>query len=320
MRPVRIGILGAAKVAPYALLTPARETGVAEVVMVAASSRARAVAFAAIHGVGAVADDYEALIADPRVEAIYNALPPSRHADLTIMALKAGKPVLCEKPFCITLEEARAMADAAHETGVPLMEAMHARYHPQIARAQEIIAAGEIGELQRIVATYDSPIPETPDEFRFRPELGGGALLDTGVYCLGWCRAFAGDGAQVVSARAQVGASGVDETTWAELAFPTGVTAQVRCSIRGPIKLVLELVGSKGSLTIRNPVAPQFFPSLIQVGEREEAVTSEATYNFQLRAFAAAVRDGAPVLTGPADSVAQMELIDAIRRQAAQAA
>ena len=188
-----------------------------------------------------------------------------------------------------------------------------------MARAAEIVASGEIGELRTITAIFDSPIPETPGEFRFIPELGGGALLDTGTYCLMWCRLFGGPGARVTSARAEIGITGVDETTWAQLAWPSGVTADVRCNIRGPRAAKLELVGETGALSIRNPVAPQFYPSVITVNGREEPVTDEATYNFQLRAFVAAVREGRSPAMTVADSLEQMTLIQTIRDAAVAA-
>lgn len=312
-KPLRIGVLGAAKIAPFSILAAARDTGVAEVVMVASRDLSRAEVFAKQYGIAHATDSYSALVTDERIDAVYNVLPPSLHTELTIQALEAGKAVLCEKPFCITAAEARSMVEASERTGSVLMEAMHARYHPQMERVREIVRSGEIGRIEKVIATFDSPIPLTPTEFRHIPQLGGGALLDTGVYCLSWCRSFDLGEPEVVAAHAKISEAGVDEVTAATLCYPSGATAEVYCGITGPIRTQFELIGSKATLKVRNAIAPQFFPSVIQVGDREESVTSEATYNFQLRAFAEAVRTKASPLMSARSSLAQMELLEAVR-------
>ena len=313
--PLRIGILGAAKIAPGALITPAKETGVAVAYAVAARDPARAAAFALAHGIEVVAESYEALIHHPDVDVIYNALPPSRHADLSIMALQAGKPVLCEKPFCMNSEQARAMTTAADSAGVLLMEAFHYRYHPLFLRVVELLRGGEIGEIEGIEAEFSVPIPFAPGELRHVPALGGGALMDLGTYALHWCRSVAGSEPTVTSAACVFSDQGVDLETDAVLDF-AGVPARARCSMQpGPFKATLQVTGRLGVLTVTNPLAPQMGHRLTLAGKGEpmqETFTREATYNFQLRAFVEAVRDGAMPVTSGQDSVSQMALIDAI--------
>lgn len=315
--PLRIGILGAARIAPEAIIRPARTTGVAQVVALAARDRGRAEAYAAEHGVPAVADDYAALIADPEIEAIYNALPPSRHADLTIAALAAGKPVLCEKPFAMNADEASAMVAAASRHGQVLMEAFHYRYHPLFARVLEIVGSGEIGQVRRMKAVFSTSIAETADELRYDPSLGGGALMDLGTYCLHWLRTVAGAQPRVLEAASMFGASGVDISTRATLAFPLGVSAEMVCDMAGPVRATLAVEGSAGSLRVVNPLAPQLGHMLEVTPEghatRQETVTRDPTYDFQLRAFVQAVRGRRPALTGGEDAVAQMQLLDAVR-------
>lgn len=318
--PLRIGVLGAARIAPRALISPAAATGVAQVVAVAARDPARAGAYAAEHGIPIVAADYEALIAHPEVEAIYNALPPSRHADLSIAALAAGKPVLCEKPFAMNLAQVQAMADAAEASGLVLMEAFHYRYHPLFARVLEIVASGEIGEVRRMDAVFCAAIAQTETELRYDPALGGGALMDLGTYCLHWARTVAG--AEPVGARAQsvFGASGVDISTHAILGFPGGVIAEVTCDMVGPVRATLDITGREGTMKVVNPLAPQL-GHLLEVareGEapRQETMTRDPTFDFQLRAFVDAVRGGAAPLTGGQDAVGQMAAIDAIKAAA----
>jgi predicted dehydrogenase len=313
--PVRIGILGAAKVAAYALIAPARETGVAEAFAVAARDRSRALAYAEVHGIPNVADDYDALIADPRIDAIYNALPPALHAQWTIRALKAGKHVLCEKPFCVSAGEARAMVAAAEEAGLQLVEAFHYRHHPLFARVLDIVRSGALGRIERVSMHFEVPIPETPTELRYRPELGGGALFDLGTYCLHMCRSIAGEEPVVRSAEMTLSAGGVDIRTHALLDFPSGITGEILCDMQTGPKVELRVEGSQGTLTVNNPLAPQY-GHLLDLDGKHETVSGEATFNHQLRAFAAAVRGGPVPVTSGADSIAQIEAIDAVRRAA----
>ncbi|MGH3409084.1 MAG: Gfo/Idh/MocA family protein [Streptosporangiaceae bacterium] len=148
---VRVGTLGAARIAPTALVRPARVVPEVVVTAVAAREPARAREFADKHGIPVVHDSYEALIGDPEIDAIYNPLPNSLHAPWTLRAIAAGKHVLCEKPFASNEAEAAEVADAAKSAGVVVMEAFHYRYHP-LARQMQQIAAGELGELQHVEA------------------------------------------------------------------------------------------------------------------------------------------------------------------------
>jgi len=148
--PLRIGILGAARIAPMALIRPAKQVPEAAIVAVAARDPARAHKFAAKHGIARVADSYAALIADPEIDAIYNPLPNSLHAEWSIKALEAGKDVLCEKPLASNAEEAQAMADAAVRCQRFLGEAFHYRYHPLAARMKAIVESGALGSVQHI--------------------------------------------------------------------------------------------------------------------------------------------------------------------------
>lgn len=319
-RPLRIGILGAARIAPPAIIAPAAATGVAQIVGVAARDSGRARAFADEHGLAIVASDYQALIEHPQVEAIYNALPPSRHAELTIAALNAGKPVLCEKPFAMNAAEAQAMTAASRKHGQVLMEAFHYRFHPLFERVLDIAASGEIGEVRRMKAVFSASIDETDTELRYNPTLGGGALMDLGTYCLHWVRTVAGSEPKVTAASCMLGGSGVDISTRATLAFARGVIAEVVCDMAGPVRATLDIEGAEGRMRVVNPLAPQL-GHLLEVtreGEqtRQETVSREPTYDFQLRAFVGAVRGEEAPLTGGDDAVAQMDLIDQIKAAA----
>src|SRR5881296_1757159 len=156
--PLRFGILGAARIAPMALVKPARRVPEATVLAVAARDPERARRFAARHGIPRVHQSYDALLADPEIDAVYNPLPNALHAPWTIRALAAGKHVLCEKPFAASVAEARSMAEAATRAGRVLMEAFHYRYHPLFARLRAIIGLGELGTVRHLEAHFCIPI------------------------------------------------------------------------------------------------------------------------------------------------------------------
>src|SRR2546427_9689131 len=157
--PLRVGILGAARIAPMALVKPARRWPEATVLAVAARDPERARRFAARHGIPRVHPSYDALLADPEIDAIYNPLPNSLHAPWTIRALAAGKHVLCEKPFAANAAEAEEMARAAERAGRGLGEAFHWRYPPPFARGRAILDAGEIGPVPHLGARLWIPLP-----------------------------------------------------------------------------------------------------------------------------------------------------------------
>src|SRR5213080_4382910 len=189
--PLRVGILGAARIAPMALVKPARRVPEATVLAVAARDPERARRFAARHGIPRVHQSYDALLADPEIDAVYNPLPNALHAPWTIRALAAGKHVLCEKPFAANAAEAEEMARAAERAGRVLVEAFHWRYHPLFARVRAILDAGEIGQVRHLEAHFCIPLP-LPNDIRWRKDLAGGALMDTGCYTVSVLRHLAG--------------------------------------------------------------------------------------------------------------------------------
>jgi len=165
--PIRIGVLGAAVIVPMALTKPVRSVPEAQVVAIAARDPKRAAAFARKHHIAHVHQTYNDLLADPEIDAIYNPLPNGLHAEWTIRALKAGKHVLCEKPFASNASEAQEMTKVAEETGLVVSEAFAYRYHPLAARMKEIMASGELGKIQHIDAQFCFLLPLT-NNIRFR--------------------------------------------------------------------------------------------------------------------------------------------------------
>jgi predicted dehydrogenase len=314
--PLRLGILGAARIAPMALVAPARRVPEATVLAVAARDVERARRFAARHGIPRVHASYEELLADPEIDAVYVPLPNSLHARWTVHAVEAGKHVLCEKPFSATVAEAQQMADAAARAGRVLMEAFHWRYHPLFARVRAILDAGEIGRVEHLEAHLCIPLVR-PGDIRYRRDLAGGALMDVGCYTIHMIRHLAGAEPEVVEAHGEWTRGGVDRYMSARFRFPDGRTARLTCSLLSAwlVRASARVDGSEGRVGILNPVMPQLFHRLRVVspaGRRTEQIAGAPTYDCQLRAFVAAVRDGAPIPTGPADSIANMRVIEAV--------
>jgi len=314
--PLRIGILGAARIAPMALINPAKENTDVVVAAVAARDVTRARAFAAQHGIATVHGDYDALIADPGIDAIYNPLPNGLHGRWTRAALAADKHVLCEKPFTANAIEAREIAELADGSDRVVMEAFHYRYHPLTLRAEDIIASGELGTLERVEAALCFPLPKFSD-IRYDYSLAGGATMDAGCYAVHMARTFGGRSPEVVSARATLRDARVDRAMAAELRFPAGHTGRVRCSMWSPrlLQISARVIGERGELRIVNPVMPQAFHRLSvrsAKGRRTEHFGRRASYAYQLDAFAAAVLRGAPIKTTPHDAIDNMTVIDAI--------
>jgi predicted dehydrogenase len=324
--PLRIGTLGAAKIAPMALLRPAKTVPEVAVVSIAARDRARAEKMAEKHGIPTVHDTYDQVVTDPNVDAIYNPLPNGLHGRWTIKALEAGKHVLCEKPFTANAEEAEQVAAVANRTGLVVMEAFHYRYHPLVDRLLEIIDGGELGQIERIETRMCFPLPLFKD-IRYQLDLAGGALMDAGCYAVHQLRTLSGAEPEVVSAQAKLQKPEVDRYMKAEMRFADGRTGSIETSMwsRKLLTLGAKVMGSRGTLKVFNMTGPQYFhrvtvrtkdPRSGVASKRRVKVDGEATYWYQLKAFAAAVQQGAPYPTTPVDSVANMRVIDAIYRAA----
>ncbi|MDQ1449446.1 MAG: hypothetical protein QOC79_2417 [Actinomycetota bacterium] len=316
MDNLRIGILGAARIAPAAIIKPARKVGEATIGAVAARDKSRAEEFAKKHGVPKVHDSYSALIADPELDAIYNPLPNGLHAEWTIAALEAGKHVLCEKPFTANAKEAEDVAAVATRTGLVVMEAFHYRYHPLAQRMLHIVESGELGTVERIETALCFPLPKFSD-IRYQYDLAGGALMDVGTYAVHMARLLGREEPAVASATAKLRTPNVDRAMRAELKFPGGHTGRITCSMwsKWAIQTYARVTGDKGELSVINPTSPQLWHRMrVKVGgtARTEKFPKKPTYEYQLEAFCAAVLRGAPILTPPADSIAQMRVIDAI--------
>lgn len=235
--PLRLGILGAANIA-RAFTRGTAGSPLVTVSAVASRGAEKAAAFAAELGIPRAHGSYEALLADPEIEAVYIPLPNHMHAEWAIRAVEAGKHVLCEKPLAIGGAEARAMFDAARARGVHLVEAYPYMAQPQTLRLRELIAEGALGRVQMVSASFgfafcapDGTVLRDPDDIRLDPARGGGALLDAGTYSMSLIRLAVGERPSRVHALGRIGPSGVDLTVAATLQFPSGAIAQLGCSM-----------------------------------------------------------------------------------------
>src|SRR3954471_6805528 len=228
--PLRLGILGAARIAPAALIRPARRVADARVVAVAARDRDKAARFAAKHDIATVHGSYEALLADANIDAVYNPLPNALHGKWTRAALAAGKHVLCEKPFTANADEAAEVAAVAASSGRVVMEAFHYRYHPLAARVRELLDARAIGRITHVETWMCFPLPMFSD-IRYNHALAGGALMDAGCYAVHLARFLGGEEPEVVSAAAKLRSPDVDRAMHAEVRYPSGHTGSIHCSM-----------------------------------------------------------------------------------------
>jgi predicted dehydrogenase len=321
--PLRIGVLGAARITERSLIDPARATG-HRLVAVAARDRSRAEEFAARHGVERVASSYAELVADPEIDVVYNPLANGLHGPWNLAALAAGKHVLSEKPSASNAEEAAEVRAAAERAGTVFMEAFHYVFHPVTRRLHELLAAGELGELRRVEAMVAIAAPPQGDP-RWSLPLAGGALMDLGCYSLHALRMlapWAGGAPRLTASRAgeRAGAPGVDEWLDADLEFPGGATGAARCHMAyGGLDMSIRIVGSRGEATAPNFVLPQLDDRVVvrtARGERTEHLGTRSSYAYQLQAFAARVRNGASLPLDADDAVATMRLVDACYRKA----
>ncbi|SER35495.1 Gfo/Idh/MocA family protein [Microlunatus flavus] len=325
--PLRLGLLGAARISEDAVVAPAHELGV-RLVAVAARDQDRARAFAEQHGVERTVADYQALVDDPEVEAVYNPLANALHAPWNLAAVAAGKPVLSEKPFAGNAQQAREVRDAAARAGVPVVEAFHQLYHPITARLLELAGNGEIGELQHVEARMLMP-PPAPDDPRWSAELDGGGLMDVGCYALHAVRDLAGlRGGEPRVLRAVGGEHpdrpGVDAWLTADLELPGGVSARVESSMtHQDVDFSLRLVGSRGEAYAPNFVKPQQDDRVVLTRLGEDPVVEHlgrrTSYTYMLEAFARLVREGVPMRSDADDAVTTMELVDAVYTAAGMA-
>jgi xylose dehydrogenase (NAD/NADP) len=326
-RSLRWGILGTGRVLQK-LMPAFRLARGAEVLAVASRDGERARATAQQWGIARAHAGYEALLADPEVDVVLNALHNGLHCEWTVRALRAGKHVLCEKPLGCSVAEVEQMFAAARAHRRWLMEAFMYRFHPQIAEAGRRIAAGELGEPLHIRAQYMSRGRDRKNP-RYRKECGGGALLDVGCYCVNLLRCFAGREPARVFAQARWDAeTEVDLTLAGVLEFDGGFSGHFVCSLESENSFGAEVIGTEGKLWIPHPWLPPVPEAqmVLQRAGRQTVVTMPvpdvlAPFAMEIEAFGQCVREDRPPLFPPAtdaepDSLGNIRVMEALLESA----
>ncbi|MBK7621947.1 MAG: Gfo/Idh/MocA family oxidoreductase [Kineosporiaceae bacterium] len=320
-RPLRWGVLGTGGIARSFI----REVGAlddARVVAVGSRTTERAEQVAAELGVPAAHGSLQALVTDPAVDAVYVATPHPAHAEGALAAIGAGKHVLVEKPFTMNAAEARQVATAARDAGVFCLEAMWTRFLPHAVRIRELIADGALGEIRTVVADHGQGFAADPAHRLYDPALGGGAVLDLGIYPLSWVVMVLGV-PTAVTAVADPAMTGVDATTSAVLRYPNGAHAVITTTLTARTACRTFITGTAGTIDVE-PIfyAPTGFTLTRREGSSEHFETPALAgpgkgLRFEAAEVARCVRAGlteSPVL--PLDeTIAIMELVDEIHRQ-----
>jgi predicted dehydrogenase len=322
MRRLRWGVLSTASIGRVKVIPAIQKSAHCEVVAIASRDAAVATTVADALGIGTAHGSYEALLADPDVEAVYIPLPNHLHATWAIAAAQAGKHVLCEKPLALSAADTERMIEVADRAGVRLMEAFMYRLHPSWVAVRELLAAGRIGRLTAVQCWF-SYFNDDPANIRNILEVGGGALYDIGCYCVNLSRMlFDAEPERVEGMIVRDPVSGTDVTTGGMLRFADGL-ATFTCSTRAEDDQRVDIYGTAGRISIEIPFnIPPDRPTRIfvtaggdpPIAPLTETITFNVTdpYTVEADAFAVAVLEGRPVPVPPTDAVANMRVIEAL--------
>ena len=317
--PIRWGILGPGGIAhAFARDLPQAEN--ARLVAVASRSKARAEAFGAEYGLDPARclEGYAALAADPEVDAVYVATPHPMHFEDTLLCLRSGKAVLCEKPLTLNAGQAQTLVDTAREAGTLLVEAMWTRWIPAVARARELVRAGTIGEVQLVTASFGIHADHDPQHRLFNPALGGGALLDLGVYPVSFASMILGD-PETVQASGHLTPEGVDDQVGLLLGHSGGRLAVLTCASRTETRHEAIIYGSAGHIEVGPPFFHARQLTLSRAGQEPEVMSFpfEGGYQFEANEVGRLLRAGATEseVMPLNESVAVMRTLDRARAQ-----
>lgn len=329
-RQLRWGVLSAANIGLAKVIPGIQGSSNSKVVALASRDEAKGRAAAAKLGIDRVHGSYEALLDDLEVDAVYNPLPNSLHAEWTMRAAEAGKAVLCEKPLAIDATEAQRVVDICARCGVPLMEAFMYRHHPQNVRVRELVVEGVIGTVNEVRAglCFDMMNPPDPTNVRLHPDLGGGAILDMGCYTVNATRmAFGEEPLRALAWRDLDERFGVDVAVTGVLEYPGRRVATISCSFKASHQGWYMILGSEGVIEVPRAFIPGWdhmvADTIVTIydknnNRREEHFAPADHYQLMVEAFSAAVLAGDPVPYPPDDGVRNMRVLDALARSAAQ--
>ncbi|HZM25142.1 MAG TPA: Gfo/Idh/MocA family oxidoreductase [Anaerolineales bacterium] len=248
------GLLSTARI-NRALIPPLRVSKRNQLLAVGSRSQASAEGYAREWKIPRAHGSYEALLADPEIDVIYNPLPNHLHTEWTIKAVEAGKHVLCEKPLALSVDEVDAVQQAARKHGRVVAEAFMYRHHPQTLKVQELVNNGSIGTLKLIRGSFSYVLNHEGD-VRLDPAMGGGSIWDVGCYPISYARTVVGESPREVFGWQVIGPTGIDETFVGQMQFAGNVLAQFDSSFVIPLHWFMEIIGSEGTLNIPNPFKP----------------------------------------------------------------
>jgi xylose dehydrogenase (NAD/NADP) len=316
MAVLRWGVLGVANIAVRAVVPAIHDAANGRVVAIASRSTTRAEDAATRLGIARAHGSYEALLADPEVDAVYIPLPNSMHMEWTVRCAAAGKHVLCEKPLALTAADADAMVAACRRRGVVLAEAFMYRFHPRTLRAAQLVADGVVGDPRLVRATFTFAV-RSRDNIRLRADLGGGSLYDVGCYAVNVSRLMLGE-PRVVFASGQIGPTGVDEVLGGVLQFEGGRVALIDCALTLPRRQEYEVVGTEGRVVVPLAFLPGAADAEIRLATGGEpsviTVAGVDQYRLMVEQFGQVVLHGAAPLLPPEDAVANLRVIEALLR------
>ena len=328
MQPIRWGVMSTANIGRAAVIPAIRQAHNSELIAVASRSQAAADDFAAAQAIPQALGSYAALLASPEIDAVYIPLPNNLHKEWSIKAADAGKHVLCEKPLALSAAECDEMAAAAAANGVLLMEAFMYRFHPRMERVLTLVEQGVIGTPRVFQGAFTFRLTQA-DNIRFQAELGGGALMDVGCYCVNAARTIAGREPTRVQATAAWNATGVDNRLAATLYFGEDsgedsdgeFTAQFDCALTMARREAFLVAGDDGFLTVDDAFLPGTRD--VTIGEhhgRDNVVTHTIDgvdeYQLMIEHFADCIIHQRPPRYGPAEAAANLRVIEALYRSA----
>jgi len=319
-RKLRWGVISTANIGRAAVNPAIQASDNGELVAVASRTASGARAFAQASGVPRSYGSYEALLAQEDIDAVYIPLPNSMHRKWTVRAAEHGKHVLCEKPLALTVEECAEMQAAADASSVKLMEAFMYRFHPRTDKVIELVRAGAVGEPHMLRSAFSFRLTK-PDNIRLQPELGGGALMDVGCYCVNVSRTVAGSEPLEVQALAEWGPSGVDTQMAGTMRFADGLLAQFDCALTLERREDYEIAGTDGQLRVPAAFLPGTGDAMIHQhrgrDDREtHTVEGVDQYRLMVEHFAYCVLDDLPLRYDAAEAARNIRVIEALYRSA----
>ena len=311
------GLLSTARI-NRALIPPLQVSKRNHLLAVGSRSQETADAYAKEKKINRAYGSYEALLADPEIDVIYNPLPNHLHAEWTIKAVEAGKHVLCEKPLALSVDEVDAIKTAARKHGRIVAEAFMYRHHPQTLKVQELVKGGSLGALKLIRGSFTFVISRDGD-VRLKPEWGGGSIWDVGCYPISYVRTVVGEEPLEVFGWQVTGETGIDETFVGQMRFGGDVLAQFDSSFTIPFHSFMEIVGSEGTLNIPRPFKPGVNEKIyLTRGEKTETITvkGQELYIGEVEDMADAILLGKDSLVSLDDSRANVAVISAFLESA----